>query len=103
MASCCYQAAVRLAVAALLVTSLAGDVSAQRGTNTVALNELAREFDANRQAKQTPAYFALLNSAAPAQQALNVAPGIQLMYMRETGAPAYYTIDNLTAALTIRT
>jgi subtilisin family serine protease len=102
MTSSCYHAVVRLAIAALLVTSLAGGTSAQRRTNAVALNELARQFEANRTAKQTPAYFAMLNSTQPAQQALNVAPGIQLMYMRETGAPAYYTIDNLNAALTIR-
>src|SRR5262245_7487310 len=99
MSSSCYHAAVRLAVAAVLVTSLAGNTSAQRATNTIALNELARQYDANRLAKQTPAYFALLNSTAPAQQALNVNPDIQLMYMRDTGAPAYYTLDNLNAAL----
>ena len=103
MPSSCYHAAVRLAIAAFFVSSLAGAASAQRGTNSIALNEMARQFEARRNAKQTPAYFALLNSTEPAQQTLNAAPDIQLMYMRETGAPAYYTIDNLTAALTIRT
>lgn len=103
MPSSCFHTAVRLAVAALLVSSLAGDTSAQRRTDSVALNELARQFEASRKAKQTPAYFRMLSSTEPAQQALNANPDIQLMYMRETGAPAYYTIDNLNAALTIRT
>ncbi|HEU4928728.1 MAG TPA: S8 family serine peptidase [Candidatus Krumholzibacteria bacterium] len=100
----CYRTALRLAIAAILVTGLAaGDTSAQRRTDAVALNELARQLDASRKAKQPPQYFELLRSTEPAQQALNQTEGIRLMYLRENGAPAYYTTQNLNAALTIRT
>ncbi len=103
MRSSCYNTAIRLAIAAILVTSLAGETSAQRKSDSIALNELSRQLDSSRKAKQTPHYFELLNSTEPAQQALNNTEGIRLMYMRETGAPAYYTTQNLNAALTIRT
>ena len=98
-----YHSAIRLAIVALLFTSLAGDTTAQRRTDTAALNELSRQLEVNRQAKQPPRYFELLNSTEPAQQALNRIEGVHLAYLRETGAPAYFTTQNLNAALTIRT
>ena len=83
--------------------ALGADAYAQRSTNVARLNELSQEYRREWQAKQTPRYYELLNSTDPAQQALNSNPNIKLMYMRETGVPAYYTVDNLNAALTVRT
>ncbi len=85
------------------ITTLGANAFAQRTTDVAKLNELSQQFLRNTQAKQTPQYYALLNSTDPAQQALNANPDIKLMYMRENGLPAYYTVDNLNAALTVRT
>ncbi len=96
----------RLAPAALAIVALAGlatDAFAQRVTDAAKLNELSQQYQRNLQAKQTPLYFNLLASTDPAQQALNNNPDISLMFIRETGMPAYYTIHNLNAALTVRT
>lgn len=90
-------------LAICMLAALGADAFAQRSTNVAKLNELSQEFRRATQAKQTPRYYALLNSTDPAQQALNNDPNIKLMYMRESGMPAYYTVDNLNAALTVRT
>ncbi len=96
----------RPATAILAICVLAGlgaDAFAQRSTNVAKLNELSQEFRRATQSKLTPRYYELLNSTDPVQQALNNDPNIKLMYIRDTGAPAYYTVDNLNAALTVRT
>jgi subtilisin family serine protease len=96
----------RPATAILAIYVLAGlgaDAFAQRSTNVAKLNELSQEFRRATQSKLTPRYYELLNSTDPAQQVLNNDPNIKLMYMRENGMPAYYTVDNLNAALTVRT
>ena len=103
MRSSGYRFVTHLALAALLVSIVAGDSVAQRRTDAAALNQLSQQLEASRQAKQPPRYFELLNSTEPAQQALNQTEGVRLMYLRENGAPAYYTTQNLNAALTVRT
>jgi len=90
-------------VALIALATLGTDAFAQRATDAAKLNELSQQYRRDVQAKQTPHYYELLNSTDPAQQALNTNPNIKLMYMRDTGAPAYYTVDNLNAALTVRT
>jgi subtilisin family serine protease len=91
---------------ALAVVTLAGlgtSASAQRSTDVATLNELSQQFERNLQAKKTPLYYQLLRSTDPAQQALNSNHEIALMFIRENGMPAYYTVHNLNAALTTRT
>ncbi|HXV14719.1 MAG TPA: S8 family serine peptidase, partial [Candidatus Krumholzibacteria bacterium] len=96
-------AAVPAALAVVAVAGFGTGASAQRSTDVATLKELSQKFERSLQAKQTPLYFNLLASTDPAQQALNVNPEIKLMYIRENGVPAYYTVHNLNAALTTRT
>lgn len=94
-------AALGLAVVAL--SGLGSAVGAQRSTDVVGLNELSQQYRRELDAKRTPLYYQLLRSTDAAQQALNNDPNIELMFIRGNGMPAYYTMDNLNAALTIRT
>ncbi len=64
---------------------------------------LADQYRATLDSRRTPQYFDLLHSTEPAQKALNDNPSIQLMFMRPSGMPVFYRLDNLNAAKTVRT
>jgi hypothetical protein len=67
------------------------------------LQNLSLELKQRLDARRTPLYYQLLDSDDPAQRRLNTDPDIKLMYVRETGMPAYYLLDNINAARTLST
>jgi subtilisin family serine protease len=85
------------------LAGLCGETLAQRATDAARLNELSARLSREYEAKRGARFRELLRSTDPAQQALNNDPNIELMYVREDGLPAYYTLDNLNAAKTVRT
>ncbi len=91
------------AALAAAIGALGTPASAQRQTDTVALQKLSQQLRADLLARRTPLYHALLRSTDPAQQALNRNPNLQLMFIRENGMPAYYLANNIDAAQTVRT
>lgn len=96
-------AIVPTALTTIALAAMVTSAFAQRSTDAAALNELSQKYERNLQAKKTPLYYDLLRSTDPAQQALNSNHEIALMFIRENGMPAYYTVHNLNAALTTRT
>ena len=88
---------------ALVALASGGEALAQRGTDAARLNQLSEQLSREYEAKRGARYHELLRSTDPAQQALNSDPNIELMYVRESGMPAYYILDNLNAAKTVRT
>ena len=95
--------ALGMAVAGIAITTLGADAFAQRSTDIAKLNELSQQFQRDLGSKKPPLYYELLRSTDAAQQALNANKSISLMFIRENGMPAYYTTQNLNAALTSRT
>jgi subtilisin family serine protease len=92
-----------LALAVVALAGIGGDALAQRATDVGKLSDLSQRLSREVEAKRGTRFQELLRSTNPAQQALNNDPSIQLMYVRENGMPAYYTVDNQNAARTIRT
>lgn len=93
------------AVLSLTIAALASvpPSAAQRGTDFPALQSYARTFRERVIARQTPLYFDLLRTLDAAPLAHDEDPRAYLMYIRETGMPAYYIPTNLNAAKTVRT
>ena len=90
-----------LAVVASLFLSSASH--AAPATQQAQLQNLSLELRQQLESQRTPLYYRLLQSDNPAQQRLNANPDIKLMFIRESGIPAYYTLRNLNAAKTIST
>jgi hypothetical protein len=89
---------------AILGSIVPGDtVHAAPATQGAQLQQLSTDLARRLEARRTPLYYELLKSSNPVQQRLNANPAIQLMYIRESGAPAYYILENLNAAKTIST
>ncbi len=76
---------------------------AQMDTNQIALRQMATRLDKKWEDGRTQLYFDLLNNPSAAQQVLNESPNIELMFIRESGVPAFYVTENLAAAITIST
>jgi len=76
---------------------------AQRTTDKTELERMARQFQSQLDRGRTSVYYRLLRSTDPAQAQLNRDESIQLMFMRPSGMPAFYSTDNLNAARTIST
>ena len=93
------------AAAVLSLTMVLAPVpsSAQRGTDLPALQAYARAFRERVVARQTPLYFELLRSSDAAPLVHDEDPAAYLMFIRESGMPAYYIPTNLNAAKTVRT
>ncbi len=87
--------------ASVLFISSAG--YSQKTTNTSVLNRISEQSRQKWDAGRNADYYALLESVAPAQVALNENPDIELMYINERGFPVYYSITNLDAARTLST
>jgi hypothetical protein len=88
----------------ILGSIVPGDtVHAAPATQKAQLQQLSTDLARRLEARRTPLYYELLRSSNPAQQRLNANPDIQLMYIRESGVPAYYTVENLNAAKTVST
>ncbi|HEU4928427.1 MAG TPA: S8 family serine peptidase [Candidatus Krumholzibacteria bacterium] len=76
---------------------------AQRTTDIPTLQSYAREFRAWVLARRTPLYFDLLRSSDTTTHGQDKDPAVYLMFIRESGMPAYYIPTNLNAAKTVRT
>ena len=91
---------VMVCVSVLFISS-AGD--SQMTTNTSVLNRMSEQSRQKWDEGRNAEYYALLESTAPAQAALNENPDIELMYISATGRPVYYIINNIIAARTLST
>lgn len=72
-------------------------------TQTARLQELSVTLEQRLESRRPALYRELLESDSPAQQALNADPDVQLMFIRESGVPAFYILDNINAAATVST
>ncbi len=93
------------AVAVIIVTVL-GRLSApmaQRTTDVPTLQAYESQFRTRVLARQTPLYFELLRTSDRIAPNRDEDPSVYLMFIRETGMPAYYIPTNLNAAKTVRT
>ena len=83
--------------------AFAGTSHSAPATQQAQLHNLSLELQQRLESQRTPLYHQLLESDNPAQQRLNANPDIKLMFIRETGVPAYYMLRNLNAARTVST
>jgi hypothetical protein len=90
-----------LALVGSLVAS--GTSDAAPVTNQARLERLSLELEQRLESRRPALYYDLLESDSPPQQALNANPDVQLMYMRESGLPVFYILENINAARTLST
>ena len=93
-------AVTAIALVSLLATSPS---QADERDNAARLQELARRFAQEAEARRGPLYQQLLALDTGPQGALNADPDIALMGVDTRGFPRFYTINNLISAQTIST
>jgi hypothetical protein len=96
--------AIVAAAAAFVLTLVAAPAAPfAQELNTLELQRLSRQYRQELEAKRGAEYVRLLQAPDAAQRALNQDPSIQLMFVRQDGMPAFFHLDNLNAAKTVRT